>query len=49
MDNLVQVLSYAMFPVAATILGGIVAAFRSPGPKTRVSMTSWKRSGNSRL
>ena len=34
MDNLVLVLSYALFPVAATILGGIVAAFRSPGPKT---------------
>ena len=35
MDNLLSVLTYALLPVAATVLGATVASFRPPGPAVR--------------
>ena len=32
---LAQVLAYTLLPVAATIAGGAIAAFRTPGPRLR--------------
>ncbi|MEQ9619458.1 MAG: transporter [Deltaproteobacteria bacterium] len=37
-DPLEKVLTYTLIPVVATIAGGIIAAFRSPGEKTRISV-----------
>ena len=34
-ESLLNILFYALFPVLAVILGGIVAAFRSPGARMR--------------
>lgn len=33
-----MIMTYTLIPVVATIAGGIVAAFRSPGEKTRISV-----------
>lgn len=35
---LTTILTYTLIPVIATILGGTVAAYRSPGEKTRISV-----------
>jgi zinc transporter, ZIP family len=37
-DHLEKVLTYTLIPVLATIAGGIIAAFRSPGEGVRVSV-----------
>lgn len=39
MDNsLTTVLKYVMIPVVVTIIGGVIAAYRSPGERTRVTV-----------
>jgi len=35
---LMTVLTYVLIPVAVTIIGGIIAAYRSPGEKTRITV-----------
>jgi len=37
-DSLLTVLIYVMIPVVVTIIGGIIAAYRSPGEKTRITV-----------
>ena len=37
-DSLLTVLKYVMIPVVVTIIGGIVAAYRSPGERTRITV-----------
>ena len=37
-DSLQTVLTYVLIPVVVTIIGGIIAAFRSPGEKTRITV-----------
>ena len=37
-DSLLTVLTYVMIPVVVTIIGGIIAAYRSPGEKTRITV-----------
>ncbi len=34
-DLLARVLTYTLIPAAATILGGVIAAYRTPGPQLR--------------
>lgn len=34
----ITVLSYVMIPVIVTIIGGIIAAYKSPGDKTRITV-----------
>ena len=36
--NLLTVLTYVLIPVAITIAGGVMAAYRKPGEKTRVTV-----------
>ncbi|MEK6224116.1 MAG: hypothetical protein N2A97_04540, partial [Thermodesulfobacteriales bacterium] len=39
MENSLQtILSYVLIPVAVTIIGGIAAAYRSPGERTRITV-----------
>ena len=39
MNNpLLTVLTYVLIPVAVTVIGGIIAAYRSPGEKTRITV-----------
>ena len=39
MNNpLLTVLTYVLIPVAVTIIGGIIAAYKSPGEKTRITV-----------
>ena len=37
-DSLLTVLTYVMIPIVVTIIGGIIAAYRSPGEKTRITV-----------
>lgn len=37
-DPLEKILAYTLIPVVATIAGGVVAAFRAPGEKIRISV-----------
>ncbi|GJM17299.1 MAG: membrane protein [Thermodesulfobacteriota bacterium] len=37
-DSLSTVLTYVMIPVVVTIIGGIIAAYKSPGEKTRITV-----------
>ncbi len=37
-DSMEKILTYTLIPVAATVAGGVIAAFRSPGEKTRISV-----------
>lgn len=37
-DSLLTVLTYVMIPVVVTIIGGIIAAYKSPGEKTRITV-----------
>lgn len=37
-DSFEKILTYTLIPVVATIGGGIIAAFRAPGEKTRISV-----------
>lgn len=37
-DSLQTVLTYVLIPVVVTILGGIIAAYRSPGERTRIAV-----------
>jgi len=37
-DPLLTVLKYVMIPVVVTIIGGIIAAYKSPGERTRITV-----------
>jgi len=37
-DSLQTVLTYVLIPVVVTIIGGIIAAYRTPGEKTRITV-----------
>ena len=37
-DSLETVLTYTLIPVVVTIIGGTIAAYRSPGEKTRITV-----------
>lgn len=37
-DSLKTVLTYVLIPVVVTIIGGIIAAYRSPGERTRITV-----------
>lgn len=37
-NSLITVLQYVMIPVVVTIIGGVIAAYRSPGERTRVTV-----------
>jgi len=37
-ESLQTVLTYTLIPVVVTIIGGIIAAYRSPGEKTRITV-----------
>jgi len=37
-DSFEKIMIYTLIPAAATVIGGIIAAYRSPGPRTRISV-----------
>lgn len=37
-DSFLNVLTYVMIPVVVTIIGGIIAAYKSPGERTRITV-----------
>ncbi len=37
-DSLQTILTYVLIPVVVTIIGGIIAAYRSPGERTRITV-----------
>lgn len=37
-ETLATILKYTLIPVTATIIGGIIAAYRSPGERTRITV-----------
>lgn len=37
-DSLLTVLTYVSIPIVVTIIGGVIAAFKSPGERTRITV-----------